>query len=450
VTQTVETGRGAAPAHAHSQAEDIARCVHCGFCLQACPTYLQLGMETDSPRGRIALIEAMTNGRAEPTPSLLNHLDLCLQCRACETACPSGVPFGRIMESARAGVLRSPSRPAAWALRAALLRTVLPHQSRVGIMMAALRLYGRSPLRALLRRSGLLERLPRRLSRAEASLPDVPTQAFALPQQPAGLTRSVALLVGCVMPHLYPRTHAATVRVLNRLGYRVVLPEGQTCCGALSAHAGDRAFARALARRNIDAFEAAGVEALIVNSAGCGPTLKEYGELLAGEPAYADRAARLSAKTYDVLEFVARQPLSGLGEVRTTVTYQDSCRLAHAQRITTAPRAILSAIPGLELREMTAPDRCCGSAGIYSLVQPEMALRLLDDKMDDVAATGATTIATANPGCMMQLEAGVRARGIDGRVVHVIELLDQAMRATPKRASNGHHAGEPVQAPPRG
>ena len=409
--------------------EDIARCVHCGFCLQACPTYLELGMETDSPRGRIALIDAMVSGRAEPTPSLLGHLDLCLQCRACETACPSGVPFGRIMEEARASVVESGERPLAWRLRILAMRQLLPHERRLRVTMSALRLYERSPLRRIVRRTGVLARISRGLDAAEASLPDVPSRSFAPPAQPAGLTRTVAMLTGCVMPHVYPATHEATVRVLNRLGYRVVFPEAQTCCGALSVHGGDRVFARELARRNIDAFLAANVEAIIVNSAGCGSTMKEYGELLAHDSVYRERAAQFAAITKDVLEFVAGHTLTGIGTVRTIVTYQDSCHLVHAQKVAAAPRAILHAIPGLELREMAAPDRCCGSAGIYSFVQREMSARLLANKMDDITGTGASTIATANPGCMMQIEAGVRQRGSGARVLHVIELLDEAMRA---------------------
>jgi glycolate oxidase iron-sulfur subunit len=233
------------------------------------------------------------------------------------------------------------------------------------------------------------------------------------------------------MPHLYPRTHEATVRVLNRLGYRVVFPEAQTCCGALNVHGGDRRFARELARRNIDAFLAADVDAVIVNSAGCGSTMKEYGDLLVRDPDYAGRAARLSIMTRDVLEFVAEHDLGALGAVPGTATYQDSCHLVHAQRVAKAPRTILQAIPGLELREMAAPDRCCGSAGIYSFVQRDMSARLLDNKIADIAATGASTIATANPGCMLQLEAGARHHGYPARVVHVIELLDEAMQAAP-------------------
>ncbi len=407
-----------------SLAADIARCVHCGFCLQACPTYLELGTETDSPRGRIALIDAVTSGRAKATPPLMGHLDLCLQCRACETACPSGVQYGRIMETARAELIESGARPRSWALRAAALRQILPHRRRIAAAMGALRLYERSPLRAVARRV-----LPMSMLQAEASLPALPKAGFRAPRQVAGLTRSVALLTGCVMPHLYPGAHEATVRVLNRLGYRAIMPRAQTCCGALSLHAGDRRTARELARENVDAFERAGVEAIVVNSAGCGSTMKEYDELLHGDEEYAARAAAFATMTKDVLEFVAEHELGPLREVRVDVTYQDSCHLVHAQKVRTAPRRILAAIPGLHLREMAGPDRCCGSAGIYSIVQGEMSRRLLAGKMNDIEATRAGVIATANPGCMTQIEAGVRERGMDARVVHVIELLDDAMRA---------------------
>ncbi|HXK33660.1 MAG TPA: heterodisulfide reductase-related iron-sulfur binding cluster, partial [Dehalococcoidia bacterium] len=317
--------------------------------------------------------------------------------------------------------------PLAWRLRAEALRRTLPHPARLAAAMRGLRLYERTPLRSIVRKTGMLRRVG--LAASEAALPRVPARSFAPPEQPAGLTRSVAMLSGCVMPHVYPRTHEATVRVLNALGYRVVLPEEQTCCGALSLHAGDRAFAAGLARRNIDAFLDAGVEAIIVNSAGCGSTMKEYGDLLRDDPLYAHRAAMLSSKTLDVLEFVAAHDLPGLREVRRVVTYQDSCHLVHAQRVRAAPREILRRIPGLELREMAAPDRCCGSAGIYNIVQPDMSRAILADKMRDVASTGASVIATANPGCMMQLEAGCRERGMRADVVHVIELLDEALGA---------------------
>ena len=413
--------------------EDLSRCVHCGFCLQECPTYLQLGIETDSPRGRIHLLGALTDGTVEATPALTGHLDLCLQCRACETACPSGVPFGRIMESGRAMILQKGAAPRSWRLRAWLLRQTLPYPKRLSILFGILRLYQRSGLQRLLRASRLLRILPGGLSEAEEMLPRLPTKSYRMSRAdspPNAGVKKVALLTGCVMPHLYPRTHEATVRVLARHGIEVVDVPEQRCCGALSIHAGDRVTGRALARRNIDAFLEAGVDAIVVNSAGCGATLMEYGELMEQDNAYAAKARRFSKLVTDVNEFVAeigvKAPQAALN---VRVTYQDSCHLVHGQKVLNAPRQLMESIPGLELAEMETPDRCCGSAGIYSLAQREMSMSVLDDKMRDVAATEAPVIATANPGCMMQLEAGLRRHGLEGRVVHVIELLDEAYRA---------------------
>jgi Fe-S oxidoreductase len=412
--------------------EDLSQCVHCGFCLQQCPTYLQLGLETDSPRGRIHLIRAVAEGQVEPTPSLVGHLDLCLQCRACETACPSSVPFGRIMESGRAMLVQQGNVPFAWRLRVWLLKQTLPYPTRLRALFGLLRLYQRSGLQRLLRASRLLRVLPGGLADAESMLPDVPSR----PYEPTAATtdggaRRVALLTGCVMPILYPRTHEATVRVLARNGIDTVAPAEQRCCGALSLHAGDRRTARDLARRNIDAFLAADVEAVVVNSAGCGSTLKEYGELLEHDAAYAEKARRFSSLVRDVSEFLTELPFEPPkgAALPQRVTYQDSCHLVHAQKVRSAPRELLRAIPGLELVELEAPDRCCGSAGVYSFAQREMSLRLLDDKMRDVVAAGAPVIATANPGCWMQLEAGLRRHELPGRVVHLVELLDEAYRA---------------------
>ena len=411
-------------------AEDMSRCVHCGFCLQECPTYLQLGLETDSPRGRIHLIQALTEGRVEATSSLVGHLDLCLQCRACETACPSGVPFGRIMETGRAMLVQRGTVPLSWKVRVWLLQQLLPYPKRLRMLFSLLRWYQRAGIQRLVRSRFAQRITPRRLTEAESMLPEVPATAFRLSAHAETGTRRVALLTGCVMPILYPRTHEATVRVLARNDIAVVAPEEQRCCGALNLHAGDRRTARELARRNIDAFLSARVEAVIVNSAGCGSAMKEYGELLAADPAYAEKARRFSGMVQDVTEFLAALPFRPPnGPIEQRVTLQDSCHLAHAQQIRAAPREILRAIPGLELVEMEAADRCCGSAGIYSFAQREMSLSLLDDKMRDVAATGAPVIATANPGCMLQLEAGLRRHGLEGRVVHVVELLDEAYRA---------------------
>ena len=409
---------------------DLSQCVHCGFCLQECPTYLQLGIETDSPRGRIHLIRAIADERVEPTTELVHHLDLCLQCRACETACPSGVPFGRIMESGRAMLVQGGRLPLGWRLRVVLLRQVFAYPKRLRLLFSLLRLYQRTGLQRLVRASRLLRLLPGGLAEAESMLPPLPARPFQATAASSTTTRRVALLTGCVMPYLYPRTHDATVRVLERHGFAVVAPPAQVCCGALNLHAGDRRTARDLARCNIDAFLGAHVEAVVVNSAGCGSALKEYGELLAQDPDYAEKAHRFSSLVQDITEFLASLPFEPpTGHLDARATYQDSCHLVHAQKVRSAPREILRAIPGLDLAEMQAPDRCCGSAGVYSFAQREMSMRLLDDKMRDIASSGASVIATANPGCMMQLETGVRRAGLNARVVHVVELLDEAYRA---------------------
>jgi glycolate oxidase iron-sulfur subunit len=411
--------------------EEMSQCVHCGFCAQQCPTYLVLGTETDSPRGRIHLIRALVDGRAEPTPSLVRHLDLCLQCRACETACPSGVHYGSIMESGRAMLVQQGRLPFAWKLRVRLLRETFPHPERLRALFGLLRLYQRSGLQRLIRATRVLRLLPGGLAEAESMLPAVPSRSFELPAASASAARRVAMLTGCVMPILYARTHDATVRVLARNGVAVVPVGAQVCCGALSLHAGDRRTGRELARRNIDAFLAADTEAIVVNSAGCGSTMKEYAELLHNDPQYAEKARKFSSLVRDVSEYLAALPAfePPKGPLPYRATYQDSCHLVHAQKVRSAPRELMRAIPGLQLIEMGAPDRCCGSAGVYSFAQREMSLRLLDDKMRDVASTRTDVIATANPGCMMQLEAGLRRHKLSGRVVHLIELLDEAYTA---------------------
>ena len=377
---------------------DLRNCIHCGFCLPACPTYLATGQELESPRGRLHLIRAVVEGRAQPTPTLLGHLDLCLQCRACETACPSGVPYGRIMEDARSSVMTAPFtnqkgdsdetgrsrtiRPFGWWARSLVLRHVIARPRVLRVITALGRIYTRSGIQRTVRWQ-IGKALPYKLRRREAQLPDSwapPFRSSGVLAQAPGATRRVALLTGCIHGELFPETHAATVSVIARLGLEIVAPPTQGCCGALHSHAGDIEAARSLARHNIAAFENADVEAVIVNAAGCGAAMKEYGRLLRHDPTWADRAERFAAGVRDVLEFVANEPFAeaGLGHIERTVTLQDACHLAHAQHIREAPRTILGAIPGLHLTEMNTPDRCCGSAGIYSTVQTEMSARVLD------------------------------------------------------------------------
>jgi glycolate oxidase iron-sulfur subunit len=404
---------------------DLAQCVHCGLCLENCPTYLQTGYEAESPRGRIHLIEAFNAGRIEANPAYRQHLELCLVCRNCESVCPSGVAFGRIMEPARAQLYASASlSPGDRLFRRVVFQELLPHPARLRLAGALLRAYQRSGLQALVRQSGLLSG---RLRDLDAVLPTL--GAPFVPRfdvYPAiGPTRyRVGLFTGCVMPLVYGRVHAATLRVLTWNGCEVHVPRDQVCCGALNVHGGERVTAGELARQNARAFLDEGLDAIIVNSAGCGSTMKEYGELVddAGARAFA-------ARTRDVLEFLAGIELKPAPHpVRRTVTLQESCHLVHAQRVKLAARQVLAQVPGIELRDMEHPDLCCGSAGLYMVTQPEMSRQLLDARMTEVEATGATTLATANPGCMMQLEAGLQRAKRPGEVRHVIELLDEAYR----------------------
>ena len=413
---------------------DLQNCIHCGFCLPVCPTYIATGQELESPRGRLHLIRAVLDERVEAGDRLLGHLDMCLQCRACETACPSSVPYGRIMEDARASIMAAGpmQRPLGWSLRALLLRQVVARPKVRGALFAVGRLYVHTGLQRLIR-GPLRSRLPARLVALESRLPTVSTRPFhdrGVLARAATPRMRVALLAGCVHGDLYPEPHRATARVLARLGCEVVAPPEQRCCGALHSHAGDAEAARDLARTNIAAFEAARVDAVIVNAAGCGAAMKEYGRLLRNDPAWAERAERFSERVKDVLEFVAAQPFEdGLGPLDLDVTLQDACHLAHAQQIREAPRTLLRAIPGLRLHELATPDRCCGAAGLYSMVQPEMSGAVLEPKIADIARSGAAVVCTSNPGCTMQIELGVRQAGLPVRVQHVIELLDASYQA---------------------
>ena len=421
---------------------ELGLCVHCGFCLNACPTYLDLGVETDSPRGRIALMRALDTGRVEWTPRVQQHFDQCLQCRACETACPSKVPYGRLMEATRAEAFAQQRWPRRrrllWNL---IMRGVFPSPRRLRLAGYGLKLYQRLGLQALVRRSGLLRRFAPGLADVEALSPDATdrfyTNAEAERVRASEPIRSrAALLTGCMMPLAYPETHRATVRVFARNGVAVRAPQAQVCCGALHAHGGDVEAARDLARKNIAAFLPDGEappDAILINAAGCGSHLKEYGHLLRNDPEWASRAADFASRVRDVHEYLVEigfEPPAG--ELPRAVTYQDSCHLSHAQEVRKAPRELLRAIPGLELREMRMPDRCCGSAGIYSIMQSEISQRVLAEKMEDVLASGAQQVCTANPGCMLQLDAGIARYDAEGalsaRSAHAIELLDESYR----------------------
>jgi glycolate oxidase iron-sulfur subunit len=409
------------------QQADLDRCVHCGLCLNACPTYRELHLEMDSPRGRIFQMVQVAAG-APITESYIKHIDLCLACRGCETACPSGVQYGRLVEAARAQIETTIQRP--WTerlLRDLVFRRILPSRFWLQFVGGLLYLYQVSGAQKTVRALGLL---PARLRRVEALSPSVETPFFysfygkVLPAENPQRYR-VAFLGGCIANLSFARLNEATVRVLRKNGCEVSIPADQGCCGALHVHAGLRNEARKLARRNIDALVDGGFDAIITNAAGCGSTLKEYGELFDHD----ERAIRFSHLVKDVTEFLASIELAPATKaLPLTVTYQDSCHLAHGQKVRLAPRKLLQAIPGLKLVEMPGSDICCGSAGIYNVLHTDMSMALLDKKMATVQSTGATVIATANPGCLLQLQAGVRRQGSRHRVVHVVELLDEAYR----------------------
>jgi len=423
-------------------------CIHCGICLSACPTYLQLGMEADSPRGRIYLMTARQEGRlAADTAVFQKHLLMCLECRACETACPSGVHFSAMMNGARAGIWKSqkPSLPV-FLTRHLVMNGIFLNRRLMHIGFRLLRLYQRSGCQTLVRRSGILKWMPARLAAMEQLLPQIPkTPRYRLSGGSAGNGKAY-LFEGCIMPELFGPVHEATVRVLQRNAVSVLIAPRAACCGALHLHAGDLETARRLARRNIAAFEKQPDAAIVVNAAGCGASLREYDELLAGDREYARRAEEFSRRVRDVSEFLEGIGVGkNLGRLELKVAYDDPCHLIHAQGIRSAPRNLLRRIPGLQLVELRDADRCCGSAGIYNLTHPAMSARILDEKIANIIRSGAQVVATGNPGCMLQIQSGLRARNLPIRVLHPIELLDQAGEKQSKRGQ-GRSANIPPNA----
>ena len=416
------------------QQQDLDKCVHCGLCLNSCPTYRELGLEMDSPRGRIYQMAQVAEGKAEISETYIEHMELCLACRGCESACPSGVQYGRLIEAARAHIDQNISRPWYVAMgRDFVFGSLLSSRWMLTVAGAGLFLYQASGLQKFVRSSGLLKFFGR-LQEIEMLSPAAETPFFFSQIGKVfgaeGEKRyKVAFLSGCIANVSFARLNEATVRVLQKNGCEVHVPAAQNCCGALHVHAGRKDDARALAKNNIDATLDGGYDAILTNAAGCGSTLKEYDELLEHEEAYREKAVAFKAKMKDINEFLAsieiRPPAKPLA---MTVTYQDSCHLCHGQKIRVQPRKVLGAIPGVELREMALSDLCCGSAGIYNVVHNEMAMGLLKNKMQAVNATGAECITTANPGCMIQLQAGAKLHGKGQEVLHVVEVLDRAYR----------------------
>jgi glycolate oxidase iron-sulfur subunit len=398
--------------------EGLDKCVHCGFCLQACPTYLALEDENDSPRGRLLLMRSLLEGTLETSDKdARGHLDRCLGCRACETVCPSGVPYGHLLEATRATLTERHPLP----LSARLLLGVFERPTLMRMSMAAGRVLRGTGIAALLARL-----LPGRYGFGLHMLAatKIPVAKASYRARAESSRESFALLEGCVMEGLYADTNRATERTLAANGYRLTHAGGQMCCGALHAHAGDLDAARALAKKNIAAFEASGAEYVVSNAAGCGAMLKEYGQLLADDPEWAARAAKISARARDVSELLAvAGPIEGAA-LDVSVTYDAPCHLLHAQRIAAPPLKVLAAIPGLKLVPLSDSDQCCGAAGIYNLLEPKTSAAVLAPKLERIKATGASLVATGNPGCLMQIGAGLTQSGSDARSVHPVDLLD--------------------------
>jgi glycolate oxidase iron-sulfur subunit len=407
--------------------------VHCGFCLPTCPTYTLWGEEMDSPRGRIYLMKSGLEG--EPmTDSMVQHFDACLGCMACVTACPSGVQYDALIEATRAQVERRHTRtPKDRALRGAIF-ALFPHKRRLRLMRGPLRAFQASGLQKVLDRSGLLRRISPKLAMMTELAPRL-EKAERLPERvPAvGPRRAVVgLLTGCVQGEFFPQVNAATARVLAAEGCEVVVPKRQGCCGALSVHNGREEEAQRYARRTIDAFEQAGVGTVVVNAAGCGSSMKEYASLLEDDPAYAEKAARFAEHTKDVSEFLAELgPAAERHPLDVSIAYHDACHLGHAQGIRAQPRALLRGIPGVELREIPEGELCCGSAGIWNILNPEPARELGDRKARNIAATRAALLVTANPGCLMQVSSSLQRQGTDIGMAHTIEVLDASIRGLP-------------------
>lgn len=417
--------------------------MHCGLCLPTCPTYDATKIERNSPRGRISLMRAIADGQLEATKPFGEEMYFCLGCLACQTACPAGVNYAELFERARAeaeqsGTLKSPRRNF---IRAFALKWLFMDLGRLRLAARAIRGYQRLGLQTLVRRSGVLNLLPRRLRELEAMTPQIQPKFSAeliAPVTPATGERKfrVAMLTGCAQDPIFSNVNRDTVEVLARNGCEVVTPPRQSCCGSLHAHNGEWELAQELARRNIDQFPPDQFDAIITNAGGCGSHLKHFAKLLAEDPHYRERAALWDKKVKDIHEWLVETGVAwpaGMADLparQTVVTYHESCHLCHGQKITLQPRELLRSIPGLKLVELPESSWCCGSAGIYNLTQPQMAAELLQRKIKHIKSTGAQVVATANPGCLLQLINGARSSGLDVRIVHPITLLAEAYRQT--------------------
>jgi len=406
-------------------------CVHCGLCTASCPTYLETGDENDSPRGRIYLMRSVVDGRMAMSDEVRNHLNLCLDCRACETACPSGVQYGKIIEPFKVALQESaPPHDRVGMLQKIILRYLFPYAGRVKLALVPARIMQRLGLMNLIEKSGLDRLLPPTLRRMQAMLPDLTSPGSRLPAvlPPIGPRRAkVALFLGCVADAMYPETNAATARVLQQNGCEVHVPRSQACCGAIHYHSGVEEPALRLAGQNLAAFNPDDYDAIITNAAGCGAMLKDYEHLLPA--ADHDAAAKFVRKVRDISEFLIQLgPIAPTHALPRTVVYHDACHLCHGQQIRSQPRQLLEMIPGLTLVPLEESEICCGAAGTYNLTEPEMSERLGKRKMDNIAATGADVVVTGNVGCILQIARKIKERKSPMTIAHPIDLLDRAYR----------------------
>lgn len=448
MTESKEIQRGGFTIPDPPSDADLLRCVHCGLCLNHCPTYRLTSLETESPRGRIFLIKELAEGKQSVNAIFMEHIGLCLDCRNCETVCPSGVRYGVLLEAARGEIVKQGklSRKEKF-IRWAIFKQLFPHPARLNFIVGITGLYQRTA-QPLVRASGILKlfgklgemegMLPaRKLRQYKPPKPKSPPPeiegAYRRTESPVSSLQSpkrrVALFTGCLMRAGFANIHEATVRVLEKNHYEVFVPDGQICCAALHVHAGERDMARAMAKRNIDLFMQGKWDAIVINAAGCGAQLKEYAEIFRDDPEYFHKAEEFAKRVKDVSELLAPTlaPNASLPN-KTRVTYQDACHLAHAQKIRLQPRQIIKQIGNVELVEMRTSDRCCGSAGIYNVTHPEMSDQLIDEKMVNTRDTRAEIVVTGNIGCLLQLEYGARRAGWNGRVMHLVELLDEAYK----------------------
>ncbi|WP_299087212.1 (Fe-S)-binding protein [uncultured Metabacillus sp.] len=419
--------------------DELLNCMRCGFCLPSCPTYVESGFkESHSPRGRIALMKAVADGLIEPDEDVERSLELCLGCRACEPVCPSGVNYGHLLEEARDIINQNKkhSLPVR-AVRKAVFAGLFPHQNRMMMATGFLGFYQRSGLQSMMRKTRLLNLLPDHLVTMEKVLPKVPTMK-EMKNRPTHLQaegtrkKRVAFFSGCLMDTMFLETNNATVKLLQTAGCEIVIPQNQACCGALHGHSGEKEQAKELAKRNIRAFEELNIDYIITNAGGCGAFLIDYDHLLKNDPEWKERAKAFVDKLKDVsavlvdLEFHKRN----LKLPAQVVTYQDSCHLRNVMKTSIEPRLLLQAIKGIDFQEMKDADRCCGSAGIYNIVESEMSMQILDHKMEQAKATHATTIVTANPGCLLQMKLGIEREGLSERVraLHIVDLLLEALQ----------------------